>query len=70
MSYPASESDEVLDVCARVHQRSAGAGGRAAMVATGQATGVRRNKFHIVLRDLSKRDLGIPLDSPFSRQSA
>jgi hypothetical protein len=62
---PASESDEVLRVwCAYI---SAVQGGRALW---GSATGTRRNKIHMVLRHLPKRDVGIVLDSPFSRPSA
>jgi hypothetical protein len=83
MSYPASESDEVPDV--QQGSAGAGSAanpcdrfgrvvfvGRAAAVAelVSFATGVRRNKFHIVSRHLPKRDVGIDLDRPFSRPSA
>jgi hypothetical protein len=47
--------------------RSCRGGGRACQ---GFATGVRRNKFHIVSTHLSKRDLGTDPDRPVSRPSA
>ena len=47
--------------------------GRAVLVADaykGLATGARRNKIHMVLRHLPKRDVGIVLGCPVSRLSA